>query len=299
MTKELVDAAQSYLSAGLSVIALTGKAPNSFFHPNGKDSAMSGVPESAEDDALIERVFSHPTTSGIGIVLTHNIVVVDIDGATGVEELAGLLQVDTEGMVDWVSKLDTPVAQTARGLHIYYVSPHEHGTVKLGSKLDLKGAGGYVAASPSRHPTGFIYEWGMGRKLVNEESGQLVYLDWLPEQIERWLEVEHRRSENEPRIVATYTPVLERDEDGHLWLRGRRQKKLDGAIDYLREAPEGEGNSRLFNVACIAAKDGYSVGEAYELLLPVVLKEWERPMMALDARRTIRSGFRTASNTDG
>jgi hypothetical protein len=51
------------------------------------------------------------------------------------------------------------VAKTGRGLHLWYSSIEPSGSMKLGTLLDLKGQGGYVAAPPSLHPDGHRYTW--------------------------------------------------------------------------------------------------------------------------------------------
>lgn len=296
MTNELVDAAQSYLSAGLSIIALTGKTPNTRFHPNGKDSALFGVPENAEDDALIQKMFTHPTTSGVAIVLTHQIVVVDIDGEQGAEELAMILGMNGPGMVEWAAGLDTPVAVTGRGMHIYYVSTRPRRTMKLGEKLDLKAEGGYVAAPPSRHPSGAVYLWGDGRELV---SGQRVHLDWLPDAIEERLNDHELMRDTSFRERIRRQPTIARlNAAGHIVFGSEPAKSsLDGVIEALRNDPvgSGNGNNLLFWAGVVAAEDGYTLPEAFEAFVPVVTSEWASPMELRVARTTIRSGFRKGS----
>lgn len=159
----LIEAAGDYLTRGLAVIALTGKTPNVRLHKRGLYDALRGAPESPEDWAFINGFFSHPQTTGIGILTGEPYIVVDIDGEEGAKQWRDMT--GDEGVSDrWVAK-------TGRGLHLWYspsldlltpsgdsgfVGP---GTIKLGPKLDMKGYGGYVAAPPSRHPDGHMYEW--------------------------------------------------------------------------------------------------------------------------------------------
>jgi hypothetical protein len=148
---ELTVAAGEYLALGLRVIALSGKTPNTALHKHWRDDLLVGEPESEEDWAFIDRFFSHPETTGIGIVIDYPFVVVDIDGEEGAVQWRDLVGV---GEVP-----DRWVAKTGRGLHLWYGSITPTGTIKLGSKLDLKAQGGYVAAPPSKHPDGGTYEW--------------------------------------------------------------------------------------------------------------------------------------------
>ena len=88
---------------------------------------------------------------GVGIVTgaMSGIVVLDADSPEAVEELTRR------------GHAPTPMAKTARGMHAYFQHPGGElpTRIGLGSGLDLKGDGGYVAAPPSRHPSGTTYQW--------------------------------------------------------------------------------------------------------------------------------------------
>lgn len=154
MTSPLATAAADYLSRGLAVIALTGKMPNTAIHKRGLDQPLEGAVVTSEDQALVASVFDHPETTGIGILTRFPLVVVDIDGEEGAVQYM-------DEFADGDPLPDRWVARTGRGLHLYLSSPVETGTIRLGPKLDLKGNGGYVAAPPSAHPDGGMYEWVM------------------------------------------------------------------------------------------------------------------------------------------
>lgn len=292
----LVEAAHAYLNAGLSVIALTGKLPNTATHPHGLKNALVGVPECAEDDSLIERVFTHPDTTGIAIVLTHQIVVVDIDGGEGAAELAVILGLSVAEMIEWARQLDTPVAATGRGLHVYFLATRPWRTTKLGLKLDLKGEGGYVAAPPSLHPSGAVYQWGVNRRIVDDESGGRVHIDWLPDEIERWLIVHEQLLEDKrmaPTVYMQWQMIF--GDDKHIIFQNLPgQADIDVLARRVAAEPPGSGNgNRLLHwAACAAAEDGHTLQEAYEAFLPVVTSEWAQPMDAKTARGTIRSAFK-------
>jgi hypothetical protein len=88
---------------------------------------------------------------GVGIVTgaISGIVVLDADSPEAVEELTRR------------GHPATPLVKTARGVHAYFKHPGGElpTRIGLGSGLDLKGDGGYVAAPPSKHPSGPVYEW--------------------------------------------------------------------------------------------------------------------------------------------
>ena len=88
---------------------------------------------------------------GVGIVTgaISGLIVLDADSPEAVEELKRR------------GHPATPTAKTARGLHLYFQHPGGElpTRIGLGGGLDLKGDGAYVAAPPSKHPSGTDYEW--------------------------------------------------------------------------------------------------------------------------------------------
>ena len=86
-------------------------------------------------------------------------VVVDVDGEQGGESWYELRH--RLGFAD-----DTPVAHTAKGQHLYFGAPHgvevRNSASKAGPGVDIRGAGGYVIAPPSIHPSGKPYTWDAG-----------------------------------------------------------------------------------------------------------------------------------------
>jgi hypothetical protein len=273
---ELTDAAFDYLSAGLSVIALTGKMPNTTIHPNGLESAISGVPEGPNDDALIQRVFTHPDTTGIAIVIPWPYLVVDVDGEMGAMAFAGLM-----GTTD----IDphTPVARTPRGLHIWYA---DHGpewrSWKVANGLDLKGVGGYVAAPPSLHPSGECYQWI--RPLVDKESGQQFTPIEVPEPLAQWRRDRDQMTENVLRGTGDGGSIVKTFRGGVFVTElsaGLREKLL--------AEPIGNRNNLMFWAACVLCDDGVSFGVARRLLMAAAA---EAHWTTSDKAGAIRSAYK-------
>src|SRR5215218_2296005 len=131
-------AAMGYRRRELSVIRLKGKIPA---EPWAEYQERRMTPEEIE-----ERPWP-----GVGIVTgaISGIVVLDADSLDAVEELTRR------------GHAPTPMAKTARGMHAYFQHPGGElpTRIGLGNGLDLKGDGGYVAAPPSKHPSGAFYEW--------------------------------------------------------------------------------------------------------------------------------------------
>jgi hypothetical protein len=252
---DLVDYAKSYLSAGLSIIALTGKRPNTHFHEHGLSDPIEGVPESKEDDELIERVFTHPDTTGVGILIPRFVYVADVDSddaATLYMELAGGLP-------------DTPVAKTRNGLHIWFWEPTAESSIWLGygKVLLLRGLGSYVAAPPSEHPDGGKYTWL--DPLVDTDSGSLMSLGFLPEPLrEAILAVQKVKATAEVTREKTYIWQLSHNEG--VWRLAKRLADPDitGLARAVAECPPGNRNNMLSWAAMTAAEDGIPYDMALE-----------------------------------
>jgi hypothetical protein len=81
------------------------------------------------------------------------ILVVDADSPAACDELLSFVDDETP----------PPMVQTAHGFHAWWEYPIGAtigNRARVGGlELDIRGAGGYVVAPPSVHPTGFVYRW--------------------------------------------------------------------------------------------------------------------------------------------
>lgn len=249
-------AAQEYLAAGLAVIALTGKAPNGLFHKHGLQNALVGKPDNPGDRDLIEQVFTHPQTTGVGIVIQYPYFVVDVDGEEGAEQFAEIIE---------TVQLDatTPIARTGRGLHIWYADHREHRGAKLGTKLDLKGVGGYVVAPPSLHPAGHHYEWLTS---ILSDDGTINPPIEMPDQLDEYLAMMGRLEADRPQRDHSATPMLV-IQDGRLSI-GHEPASISGLVQFVRTLPEGNRNHGLFWAASTAIEDGFTEAETMTALAP-------------------------------
>ncbi len=143
-------------------------------HPiRGKIPLAEAWPTIATADAqAAQSLFAaHPDATGIGIAtgafgglsadaapagVPDHVLVLDVDPANGGEEsLAALC-----GQYGQIPP--TVCALTGSGgMHYYYLAPagFRNSAGKLGPGLDTRAEGGYVAAPPSRHPSGTYYRW--------------------------------------------------------------------------------------------------------------------------------------------
>lgn len=268
----LTKAAGEYLGLGLAVIALTGKTPNVKVHPHGLYDALRGAPESDADWEFIARFMDHKDTTGVGILVEYPYVVADLDGEEGAKqwrEIAG---------DDWMP--DRWVAKTGRGLHLWFSCITPTGTIKLGPKLDLKSAGGYVAAPPSVHPDGPIYEWLLP-----------------PDQFEPPMEVPDGLAREIEEHVADLKMSLDakavrRRAWGPRWKEGDHvyyaQPGHDGLLKGMAEAGEGNRNAYLHWAAATMEEEGAS-DELFEALYDAAIKVG---LTREESKRTIRSARR-------
>lgn len=264
---ELTIAAAAYLNAGLRVLALKGKLPNTDKHERGVHSAIGGTVESAVEMAELDEFFDFflSGSTGVGIAIPSSLVVVDIDGeegASGWRDLVGDAYLPSG-----------PVARTGRGLHLWYTSiARPSKNAKLGPKLDIKGDGGYVAAPPSQHFDGagepdYVYTW---LENIVTPNGLLAEMAELPE-------------------VAS---ALMRPPDQDFGLAvdpGRDRGSIAGLVRSVRYAEEGNRNDMLAWAAMTARDTGFTYDEAAPKLTKAALENGLTPE---ETRATLRSAFR-------
>jgi hypothetical protein len=139
----LGDAALAYAERGWYVFPLKarGKEP---IYPGGFKTATA-------DPKRVRALWRKHPNANIGVHPgPSGLLVIDLDGPTG-EATAKEI-----GLLD----IETLTARTGRGRHLYFL--HPGGTVSnrgIGEGIDVRGNNGYVAAPPSVHPNGSVYEW--------------------------------------------------------------------------------------------------------------------------------------------
>jgi hypothetical protein len=279
-TDELVAAAADYISRGLRVIALTGKAPNVAVHKRGLYDALSKESiDPAKPLASLWYAFAHKDTTGIGILTGDPYYVVDIDGEAGAQAWAEILGVSLPIPERWV-------ASTGRGLHLWYAHSkdwcdchQEYRTAKLGDKLDFKGLGGYVAAPPSLHPNGNVYKW-----LMDPDDGPPLE---MPQELHKIL---HRT-----QVVEASAFTKERDqmrskrrtcalEDGKLWAT----TSFTGIISKMLNESEGNRNGMLYWCARTMIEEGAEQSDMDDLADAAM----RAGLSGYEIRQTVKSAVR-------
>lgn len=265
---ELMSAAEDYLRRGLSIIALSGKAPNGAVHPRGLHDALYDDSGFGHRTSELAHYFEHRRTTGIGIVIRYPYLVVDIDGEDGAQSWRALVGEESFMPDRWVAK-------TGRGLHLWFANTEPTPSMQLGTLLDLKGQGGYVAAPPSLHPDGHRYAW------LLEPTDELAPME-APDAL-RQVIAEHNR--NRARAIATkqmsrrvrHQPF----EGGRLWA----SFGFDHLYERMAAEPKGNRNNFLHWAAATMAEEG-ATDEEFELLLAAA------PDLGEAGRRTVRSARR-------
>lgn len=157
--------AHRYADAGLYVIPIRRKSKKPAIKTGPQHATAATV-----DHAKIHAWFSQRPDWNVAIVCTPSrIVVIDVDGPEGEAALADL--VAEHGPLP-----ETWEAWTSRGRHLLFRWP-DGVTVPTGTagpKLDIRGAGSYIVAPPSTHPSGDVYRWGTTGVDIPEAPGWLV-----------------------------------------------------------------------------------------------------------------------------
>lgn len=279
-SRQLEDAAAAYLEAGLHILALAGKRPNPAVHPTfSYENSAWGSPEGAEASGWMEEAFGHPDTTGVGILVPEHMLVADIDtddAAALFYELAGALP-------------GAAVSRTAHGLHVWYIAPGADKTYWLGGRtLMLRGLGGYVAAPPSVHPEGPVYEW-IDPLVVDGR----VSADLLPDAMAKRLKVDDffaARKLADREAHENWRYVVELDERRHLKSL-RREWDLEGLERAIVEAPDGNQNNMISWAAMTARDEGVPYDVAMDRLLDAAIRGNHPRDRAV---ATIRGAYRRA-----
>ena len=125
--------------------------------PQSKEPATRrGFYDATTNPATLQRWFAGGFAYNIAIRTgtPSGVFVLDIDGDAGFATLAEIETV--QGRLP-----PTLLSSTGNGRHHWFVTqdPIPCSTAKIGTDVDVKADGGYVAAPPSVHPNGKIYRW--------------------------------------------------------------------------------------------------------------------------------------------
>lgn len=227
--ESLFTAACAYLQRGWSLIPLLGKQPGV---ATWKEY-QTRLPSADELGAWFAEADPRPT--GIGVI-------------TG--KLSGVVVVDCDTPDDaahWLHRFPrSPLTvETGRGgVHVYYQAPCAavHNRAKLFHRqIDFRGDGGYVAAPPSRHPSGRHYAWAQpGVDL--DHALPLFEASWL---------------DDSNQLPTLHAALVE----------GPAVRNVAAYIRRIHAISGQGGHSATFRVACKLRDAGLSPEDALTLLI--------------------------------
>jgi len=163
---ELHEAARAYAEQGWPVFPL---------RPRDKRPATdNGFHDATTDVTQVDRWWGANPRYNIGLPTGHAFDVLDLDGETALTRARAF-----PGFPPGY-RHPGPVSLTGRGWHLLFApTGRKNGADLLGdqSKIDFRGAGGYIAAPPSIHPLGHPYQWvdGRGWQLPLPEAPDWLY----------------------------------------------------------------------------------------------------------------------------
>jgi hypothetical protein len=128
-------------------------------HPLGS-LVPHGVKEATTNRARVLAWWTRHPQANIGLATGHTFDVLDVDGPAGehaIHTLAATHGLHSAG----------PLVRTGGGGWHYYLAPTGLGNARPAdlARVDWRGRGGYVVAPPSRHASGYPYQWAPGRDL--------------------------------------------------------------------------------------------------------------------------------------
>jgi hypothetical protein len=128
-------------------------------HPLGS-LVPHGVKDGTTNRARILAWWTRYPQANIGLATGHLFDVLDVDGPAGAQAIRKLAA--THGF-----QSSGPLVRTGGGGWHYYLAPTGLGNASpVGlAYVDWRGRGGYVVAPPSRHASGYPYQWVPGRNL--------------------------------------------------------------------------------------------------------------------------------------
>lgn len=151
----LLSAALRYAERGWKVLPLYPRTKKPI-----KDARLEleeGFKDASSNRNTILQWWQGVPYANIGLATGDPFDVLDIDGPQSVPALQEILGTNYNH--------NGPVVNTGKGKHLYFaaLTGSRNRAGLLGGKLDYRGAGGYVVAPPSIHPSGRIYRWDENR----------------------------------------------------------------------------------------------------------------------------------------
>lgn len=274
---DLAGAAACYAGLGWPVFPLRPREKVPLFpraHPPGSTCEGAcgqvghGFYDATTSSDLILKWWTETPRANIGIRTGLQFDVLDIDSASA-EALLAQMGNETEA-------LPRPVARTGSGgSHHFFRATGLGNRVGITTKVDWRGAGGYVVAAPSVHPNGGHYKW-----ITPPTTEVPTVPHWLLDLLRPTRSSAGTRAE-------TQGPDRRRPYGSY----GIRAIQLEA--DLVRRAPVGQRNDTLnraaFQLGTLAESGGVNLSTVVASLVEAALASG---LTDREIRGTIKSGLR-------
>jgi hypothetical protein len=207
-----------------------------------------GVKDATTNRARILAWWTRHPQANIGLATGHAFDVLDVDGLEGaqaIRELAATHGLHSSG----------PLVHTGGGGWHFYLAPTGLGNVSPAGlvHVDWRGRGGYVVAPPSRHASGFSYQWIPGRTLeVAPGQVPVVLLARL----------EHRSPQRSPHPVELPAPGAALEDRYARAALAEELARVATAPVGRRNWQLWESTRNLYNLVAAGALDPREVDQA-------------------------------------
>jgi hypothetical protein len=248
--------------------------------PHGKiPLTRHGLHDASTDPDQFHQWWGRWPTANVGLATGLAFDVLDVDGPEGLDSLPKHL--------DAGDTVDGPTVVTGTGWHVY-VTPTGHGNrAGILPHVDWRGAGGYVIAPPSVHPSGARYRWELPD---DPRFGSRAPIRPAPAWLVELLDPPRRSPYEALRDrMASDWPAAAR----HPVSASYGQRALESELGRLAVAPDGERNQTLHRSACrlgqLVRAGQLDAGQVVDALLAVGQR------VGLDDREiepTVRSGLK-------
>lgn len=212
----------------------------------GKAPAVPSWKAYDENPASPEQIVTWDASHfNTGVICGTNsgVIVLDVDSP------------EAQALVDRWGLPATPCVSTGRGRHYYFRHPgfKVGNSVRIaGTKLDIRGDGGYVVGAGSLHESGAIYEWTVSPDDVEFADLPPIVLDQL--KAKRAPAIKRKASGHVPGVSSRYP-------DGVAAALASAQR--DATIK-IAEALDGERNDTLFSAGARLASMVAAAGAEWE-----------------------------------
>lgn len=303
--------ATSAAAAGVAVIPLRPGTKRPLYATGGGhlDGALRN-PQAVLDEAA-NLIAKYGEPHGWGIVTGRLLVVLDLDGDTAAHWFNEFVEQHPE-VAAWASS--TVRVRTALGIHLYGTvpdgAPVHNSAGKLGPGVDVRGAGGYVVAPGTRHPSGTRYTLD-----TNAEANALAAAG-DPDAL---LALFHDMSgEGDDFAVASLAALrvpevlldLMLDDDKEVEStavhparltvsEATARRRFEGLVRTVQTVERGQGNAALNRAAGVAAALGFERAEVEQRLVEAYLSRSTSESLSnrrREALATIASGYRWGSD---